>query len=51
MPPSDFGKPGGLYDFSQCNIPDLRKRAGTLEESQKGLKKKLNPKVLNMIEQ
>ena len=45
-----FGKPGSQYDFSKTNIPELRERVKTLEESQKGMKKKVNPKVINMID-
>jgi structural maintenance of chromosome 2 len=29
---------------------ELREKVKTLEESQKGMKKKVNPKVINMID-
>jgi structural maintenance of chromosome 2 len=45
-----FGKPGGPYDFDQVNINQSREKARELEDMQKGMKKKINPKVLNMIE-
>ncbi|KAH7101636.1 condensin complex subunit SMC2 [Auriculariales sp. MPI-PUGE-AT-0066] len=45
-----FGKAGGPYDFDQVNIGQSREKARELEEMQKGMKKKINPKVLNMIE-
>lgn len=45
-----FGKPGTMYDFGSTDIGQLKERAGQLEESQKGMKKKVNPKVMNMIE-
>jgi structural maintenance of chromosome 2 len=45
-----FGKPGSQYDFSKTNVAELRERVKTLEESQKGMKKKVNPKVINMID-
>lgn len=39
-----------MYDFGSTDIGQLKERAGQLEESQKGMKKKVNPKVMNMIE-
>ncbi|KAG5635609.1 hypothetical protein H0H81_010647, partial [Sphagnurus paluster] len=44
-----FGKAGTQYDFNR-DIDEMRKKARELEESQKGLKKKVNPKVMNMID-
>jgi structural maintenance of chromosome 2 len=31
-------------------MPSLRAKADELEEKQKGMKKKVNPKVMNMID-
>jgi structural maintenance of chromosome 2 len=45
-----FGKPGSPYDFAAVDIANLREKARELEEAQKGMKKKINPKVLNMID-
>jgi structural maintenance of chromosome 2 len=47
---SQFGKPGTMYDFEGIDIVELKERASQLEDSQKGLKKKVNPKVMNMID-
>jgi structural maintenance of chromosome 2 len=45
-----FGKPGTQYDFAAVDIGKMREKARELEESQKGMKKKVNPKVLTMID-
>ncbi|KAG5645320.1 hypothetical protein DXG03_006509 [Asterophora parasitica] len=45
-----FGKDGGSYDFKTQDIGNMRQKARELEESQKGMKKKVNPKVMNMID-
>ncbi|KAG9019839.1 Structural maintenance of chromosomes protein 2 [Tulasnella sp. 427] len=47
-----FGKPGSPYNFNDQNV-DMKKmaeKARELEESQKGMSKKVNPKVVNMID-
>ena len=44
-----FGKKGTPYDFAVVDISGLKKKARELEESQKGMKKKVTPKVINMI--
>ncbi|OAX39410.1 condensin complex subunit SMC2 [Rhizopogon vinicolor AM-OR11-026] len=44
-----FGKPGSQYEFDR-DMPSLRAKADELEEKQKGMKKKVNPKVMNMID-
>ena len=46
----NFGKPGSTFDFSANDMGQLREKARELEEQQKGMKKKINPKVLNMID-
>ncbi|KAG6836670.1 hypothetical protein H0H93_005088 [Arthromyces matolae] len=45
-----FGKEGTQYHFAKQDIPELRKRAGKLEEEQKDKKKNINSKVMNMID-
>lgn len=45
-----FGKPGSPYDFDSSDIGDLSRRANELETRQRGMKKKVNPKVMSMIE-
>ncbi|KAF8581956.1 condensin complex subunit SMC2 [Ramaria rubella] len=45
-----FGKPGTAYDFGAQDISDARVKYQELEESSKGLKKKINPKVINTID-
>jgi structural maintenance of chromosome 2 len=39
-----------MYDYSGVDIPQCKEQARALEESQKAMKKKINPKVLNMID-
>lgn len=45
-----FGKTGSPYDFAANDMTRLKEKARELEEQQKGMKKKVNPKVLNMID-
>jgi structural maintenance of chromosome 2 len=45
-----FGQPGSQYDFSKIDVAQLKDRARELEEQQRGMKKKVNPKVMNMID-
>lgn len=45
-----FGKPGTPYDFRGQDMHKLRDNAKVLEEQQKGMKKKVNTKVINMID-
>ena len=47
---SHFGKPGTAYDFNEHDIPEAKEKFREVEESQKGLKKKINPKVINTID-
>ncbi|RDB22008.1 Structural maintenance of chromosomes protein 2 [Hypsizygus marmoreus] len=44
-----FGQPG-QYDFEKQDIGRMKEKSRELEESQKGMKKKVNPKVMNMID-
>ncbi|KAF9039177.1 condensin complex subunit SMC2 [Panaeolus papilionaceus] len=45
-----FGKPGTQYDFSSTDVNTLRHKYEELRSSQAGMKKKINPKVMNMID-
>ena len=45
-----FGRPGTAYDFAKHNMQEVRKTCRKLEEQQSGMKRKVNPKVLNMID-
>ncbi|TFK38366.1 condensin complex subunit SMC2 [Crucibulum laeve] len=45
-----FGKKGTQYDFAAVDVGRLRDKSTELAESQKGMKKKINPKVMNMID-
>lgn len=45
-----FGKPDTPYHFGSMDVGALQARAQELEQYQGGMKKKVNPKVLNMIE-
>jgi len=47
---SHFGKPGTQYDFNSTDINALRQKSEELMASQEGLKKKVNTKVMNMID-
>lgn len=45
-----FGKVGSQYDFTGVDVHRLREKAKEIEAQQKGMKKKINPKVINMID-
>ena len=45
-----FGQRGTPYDFSGVDVPTLRERARELESQQKSMKRKVNPKAVNMLE-
>ena len=45
-----FGRKGSPYDFAAMDIGQLKEKARELEDTQKGMKKKVNPKVINMID-
>lgn len=46
-----FGQPGTLYDFSSIpNMAQSKAQLKTLMERFQGMKKKINPKVMNMID-
>ena len=45
-----FGQAGSQYDFGSLDIGQSKDRARELEEQQRGMKKKVNPKVMNMID-
>ena len=45
-----FGRPGTPYDFTGIEVHGLREKARELESQQKSMKKKVNPKAMNMID-
>jgi structural maintenance of chromosome 2 len=45
-----FGKPDTQYNVRGEELTPLRQRADELKTAQEGLKKKINPKVMNMID-
>jgi structural maintenance of chromosome 2 len=47
---SFFGKAGSPYDFNGVNLGHAREQCRELESQQKGMGKKINTKVMNMID-
>ncbi len=47
---SSFGKAGTPYDFNSQNIAECKAMLKNLTERFQGMKKKINPKVMNMID-
>ncbi|KAI0086823.1 condensin complex subunit SMC2 [Irpex rosettiformis] len=45
-----FGKRGGPYDFATLNMAQLKEKVKELEHKSKGMKKKINPKAVNMTD-
>lgn len=45
-----FGRSGTPYDFQQHNIAECKSTLRNLTERFQGMKKKINPKVMNMID-
>ncbi|WVQ83720.1 hypothetical protein IAT38_005864 [Cryptococcus sp. DSM 104549] len=45
-----FGKTGTPYDFEGVNLPQAREQCRELEAQQKGMGRKINTKVMNMID-
>jgi structural maintenance of chromosome 2 len=45
-----FGRPGTPYDFANHNIAESKGTLRNLTERFQGMKKKINPKVMNMID-
>ncbi|KIP05073.1 hypothetical protein PHLGIDRAFT_129125 [Phlebiopsis gigantea 11061_1 CR5-6] len=45
-----FGRRGTPYDFTDMDVQSLREKARELENQQKSMKKKVNPKAMNMID-
>lgn len=45
-----FGRPGTPYDFNGQNIAECKSSLRNLTERFQGMKKKINPKVMNMID-
>lgn len=47
---SQFGKPGTPYDFQGKNLSESKNALKTMTERFQGMKKKINPKVMPMID-
>ena len=45
-----FGKPNTPYDFHNANIAESKSSLKNITERFQGMKKKINPKVMNMID-
>jgi structural maintenance of chromosome 2 len=45
-----FGKAGTPYDFGGVNLSQAREQCRELEAQQKGMGRKINTKVMNMID-
>ena len=45
-----FGKPNTPYDFRNSNIAECKSSLKNITERFQGMKKKINPKVMNMID-
>ncbi|KAI5475198.1 nuclear condensin complex protein, partial [Pseudohyphozyma bogoriensis] len=45
-----FGKENSPYNFNGFNMKDVKEKCAVLEEEQNGMRKKVNPKVLSMID-
>lgn len=45
-----FGKEGSQYNFAGVQMGDMKKKCQQLEDEQQGARKKVNPKVLSMID-
>jgi structural maintenance of chromosome 2 len=46
----NFGRPGTPYDFNGQDISECKSSLRNLTERSQGMKKKINPKVMNMID-
>ncbi|KAK1139293.1 Structural maintenance of chromosomes protein 2 [Aspergillus melleus] len=46
----NFGRPNTAYDFKNQNIAECKSTLRNLTERFQGMKKKINPKVMNMID-
>ena len=45
-----FGEPGTQYDFARHDMADVRRVCQTLGEQHSGLRRRINPKVLHMLD-
>jgi hypothetical protein len=45
-----FGKPGSMYDFEGQKMDQIKKECLELQKQQDSMRKKINPKVINMID-
>lgn len=47
---NSFGRPGTHYDFTNQNMAECKSSLKNLTERFQGMKRKINPKVMNMID-
>lgn len=47
---AQFGQPGSVYEFDKHNMRDVKQLCQRLEAQQNGLKRKVNPRVMSMID-
>ena len=45
-----FGQPGSAYEFAKHNMDDVRRQCKRLDEQQSGLRRRINPRVMHMID-
>ena len=45
-----FGQPGTAYDFARHDMDDVRRLCARLEEQQHGMRRKVNPRVMHMMD-
>ena len=50
FPRRTFGKEGSPYNFAGAPMGEMKKKCQQLEEDQQSMRKKVNPKVLSMID-
>lgn len=45
-----FGEPGSSYDYQNMNIGDVKKQLQQLNTNHEAMRKKINVRVMNMID-
>lgn len=45
-----FGEPGTVYDFQNMNVADIKKQLQQALAKHESLRKKINVRVMNMID-
>lgn len=46
----NFGEPNSVYDFQNMNLADVKKQLQQLSAKHETLRKKINVRVMNMID-